>query len=102
MREHKAGHSQPSQAKPSHPHCEFSVTRWANYFSIFGRLQQCNFDQLQFLAKEGLKYCQILVKTFRKIVKDGYNFWPKWQNVAKFGHTALDAPKREIPAASEV
>ena len=48
-----------------------SVTRWLNYFNIFGHLQLWKLAQWHYIfAKEGSKFCQILdFKHFAKAAK---------------------------------
>ena len=73
-----------------------SVTRWLDYLSIFGHLQQKQFAQklLTNFGKVGSKFGQILEKLSETI--------PKWRNFAKSGHTelrvclSLDTHTREI------
>ena len=43
-----------------------SVTRWLEYFSIFGHLKECKFSQKhKIFAKVGSKFCQIVNTAFK-------------------------------------
>ena len=46
-----------------------SVTRWLDYFSIFGRLKQLKFTQrAQIVCQSRLKICQILNKYYKIVI----------------------------------
>ena len=64
-----------------------SVTRWLNYFSIFGHLKQRKIAQKnKIFTKVGSQFCQILIVTHEMAKKN--LILPTWRNFAKSGHTA--------------